>query len=85
MTNRIISSDVGMDAIDELIFLGYKIVRNIYGDTNVPFSEFVLITPTYKTFSVDANMASISCFREMIESPEHHEMLIQQKGLAYGN
>lgn len=78
MQNRILSSDKGMDAIDALVCLGFKFCRLANG-------TFILTAPAFKCFDHAVNMASVSLAKEVDENIPHHNLLIQQKGLAYGN
>ncbi len=77
MQNRIPNSGEGMDAIDALLCLGFRIRKTECG-------KYVLLYPTFKILVHAINMAVISITKEIQDRVEHHDMLIQQKGLAHG-
>ena len=86
MQNRIISSDKGMDAIDAMLCLGYKIIKYEYCMQGCKLSEEYKLIPTtfaplYSPCGVEA-VALRSICAEITDRPEHHKMLIQQKGMA---
>ncbi len=79
MENRIIVSDMAMDAIDALIFLGFRIQKN-------PCNNVFVLVPTilYEMGSLES--ASIKlCFDEISDGPLYYNRAIKQKGIAYGN
>ena len=79
------SNDIGMDAIDALLCLGYVIRRNGNKIMCQEGNTFLLVgLDAYPMDSIEGS-AVHSLLREVEERPEHHKMLIQQKGLASGN